>query len=60
MTTIDWNTAAWRKASYSGGQNNCVEVAPVSSAVGVRDTKDRAGGQLAVSRGTWERFVRSL
>lgn len=60
MNENTWSSAPWRKASYSGGQNACVEVAPVPAKVGVRDTKNRDGGMLAVSRTAWRTFVRSL
>lgn len=55
--SIDWTRAPWRKASYSGSQQACVEVAPVAGYVGVRDTKDRDGGRLAVTSSAWAAFV---
>lgn len=52
------NDAPWRKSSYSGGaQTNCVEVAPVTGAVGIRDTKNREGGHLAVSPAAFRGLV---
>ncbi|MFF0061828.1 DUF397 domain-containing protein [Streptomyces sp. NPDC005279] len=49
---------AWFKSSYSGSEgDNCVEVADCPEAVRVRDTKDKEGGQLALSRTTWSTFV---
>jgi len=49
---------AWRTSSYSGsGGGNCVEVAPAARAVGVRDTKAREFGHLAVSRDAFAAFV---
>ncbi|OXM66837.1 DUF397 domain-containing protein [Amycolatopsis vastitatis] len=53
---------AWRKSSYSSDQANCVEVtSPTSSSttVGVRDTKDREGGHLAVPASAWAAFLSS-
>jgi hypothetical protein len=40
----------WKKSSYSGGQGNCVEVGTTDSGsvVGIRDTKSRERGMLAV------------
>ena len=45
----------WRKSSHSG-QEDCVEIS-LGAVVGVRDTKDRAGGELTVSAGSWSVFV---
>jgi hypothetical protein len=52
-------TDKWRKSSYSGGQSQCVEVAHGQS-IGIRDTKDRLGGQLAVTEDTWRSFTTSV
>lgn len=49
----------WRKASYSNGQGNCVEVAG-DGAVLVRDTKARDGVTLAFPVEAWARFTASL
>jgi hypothetical protein len=52
--------AQWRKSTHSGNQGDCVEVAPASEEVRVRDTKDREGGQLSVTGGAWKVFLGSL
>ncbi|MCO1580878.1 DUF397 domain-containing protein [Crossiella sp. SN42] len=48
---------SWRVSSYSGGGNNCVEVALPAAVAAVRDTKNRAGGALVFSRAQWHGFL---
>jgi hypothetical protein len=48
--------ATWRKSSTSG-DGNCVEVATVATAVGVRDSKDRQGPVLGFAPGAWAAFL---
>lgn len=49
---------AWFKSSYSGtAGGECVEVAAMTTAVRVRDSKDRSGPQLAFSPAAWADFV---
>jgi hypothetical protein len=52
--------AAWRTSSYSNNGGECVEVASAGRAMGIRDTKDRAGAVLLVSAETWRRFAASV
>jgi Domain of unknown function (DUF397) len=47
----------WRKSSYSGGDNNCVEIAATGANVAVRDSKDLGGGALSFSRDAWQAFT---
>ncbi|WP_329186661.1 DUF397 domain-containing protein [Streptomyces sp. NBC_01428] len=48
----------WRKSSHSGGEGGeCVEVAASHRAVRVRDSKNPAGPQLALSPGSWSAFL---
>ncbi|MEV0065107.1 MULTISPECIES: DUF397 domain-containing protein [unclassified Amycolatopsis] len=61
-TTSDSNCvefAAWQTSSYTTDQSNCVEVATSLVEIGIRDTKDRAGGHLTVSRTAWTAFLSS-
>ncbi|GAA5156969.1 MULTISPECIES: DUF397 domain-containing protein [Amycolatopsis] len=53
MAKVEFPGAAWRKSSYSGGGNDCVEVALLAERVGVRDSKDRDAGALSVSPSGW-------
>lgn len=52
--------ASWRKSSYSSSQGQCVEVGHEPRTVGVRDSKNRDAGALAVSTTTWSAFVTGL
>jgi hypothetical protein len=40
----------WRRASFSGSGNNCVEVATGASHILVRDSKNPDGPRLRLSR----------
>jgi hypothetical protein len=46
--TLALNTASWRKSSFSGGGNDCVELAVTPAATGVRDSKNPGGGYLVL------------
>jgi hypothetical protein len=50
----------WRKSSYSGGQGNCVEVAPLRDGVAVRDSKNPSGPVLRFGADAWQVFVASV
>ncbi|GIJ27155.1 hypothetical protein Vqi01_23170 [Micromonospora qiuiae] len=56
---MDMTGANWRTSTYSGSNGgSCVEVADnLPGAVLVRDTKDRDGGTLAFTPGSWRSFV---
>lgn len=49
----------WFKSSRSKDTQDCVEV-NLDEQVGVRDTKDRRGGQLAVPACAWKAFIDQL
>jgi hypothetical protein len=51
---------AWRKSTFSVGNDDCVETAPTASAVAVRDSKDLTIGNLAVPNTSWTRLTKAL
>jgi hypothetical protein len=62
MTVITRETGgpgpAWIRSSLSYANGNCVEVASLAGgAVGVRDSKDRAGPVLVFAPRQWRAFV---
>ncbi|HEX6468658.1 MAG TPA: DUF397 domain-containing protein [Streptosporangiaceae bacterium] len=51
MITRDSDSIEWRKSRYSGQEGgSCVELADLSTAVGVRDSKNPGGPELVFSR----------
>jgi hypothetical protein len=57
----DLRRAEWRTSAYSGGNGSCVEVASnLPGIVAVRDSKDREGPKLAVSRPAWSALVAGI
>ena len=50
----------WRKSSYSGGDNNCVEVGTTGAGIAVRDSKNPDSDALAFAAGTWRAFTVDL
>ncbi|GAA1963889.1 DUF397 domain-containing protein [Amycolatopsis minnesotensis] len=50
----------WRTSSYSAANGACVEVSDTSATTFVRDTKDRLGGNLSITRAAWRTFLSDL
>ncbi|MEV0110743.1 DUF397 domain-containing protein [Nocardia sp. NPDC050799] len=58
--SFDRSETHWFKSSYSGGSQDCVEVAFIEGdVVGVRDSKDRSGPALSFSSAAWDMFTLS-
>ncbi|KOX16147.1 DUF397 domain-containing protein [Nocardiopsis sp. NRRL B-16309] len=47
----------WHKSSYSGGNNECVEVREHSTGADVRDTQHRDAAHLTFSSREWQHFL---
>jgi hypothetical protein len=61
MNRTDSGASSWRKSSYSGGGNQCVEIAVRSGGkVAVRDTKNRDGGTHVFTSKVWASFIDAL
>ena len=55
---MDRKNGDWRKASYSNGSGDCVEVGQAPTVVLVRDTKqDGTGPVLRFTPDAWRRFA---
>lgn len=52
---------SWRKSSYSGAANDCVEAASRDDAVLVRDTKNHGRGQVhSFTADEWRAFTATV
>jgi hypothetical protein len=60
MTSQPPPMSRWRKSSYSGSSNNCVEVATSGAAVTIRDSKAPDGPALTFSPQAWATFTTSI
>lgn len=63
LGTMEQNLASaqWRKSSFSGAAQNCVEVARnLPGIVAVRDSKNPDGPALVISRAQWAAFADSV
>ncbi|MFD8323764.1 DUF397 domain-containing protein [Kitasatospora purpeofusca] len=59
--TFDHSAATWRKSTYSGGDNECIEVADGAPGVfPVRDSKDPLGPSLLFTIEAWGAFVTAV
>jgi hypothetical protein len=56
----DGKRLPWRKSSFSSDTANCVEFAPGSDLVGLRDSKDPDGPSLWFAVESWRDFVAKI
>ncbi|MFF0161685.1 DUF397 domain-containing protein [Streptomyces sp. NPDC005263] len=64
VTTVSYDVdvaqARWQKSSYSGGANDCVEVAALGDHAAVRDSKDISRGPLLFSKPAMRALVSGI
>lgn len=54
---VDLAHVRWRKSSYSGGANDCVEVAELGGHTAVRDSKDINRGPLLFTKAAMRSLI---
>jgi Domain of unknown function (DUF397) len=57
MSNLEINNLRWQKARRSVNNGACVEIAPVSRQILVRDSMDRNGPMMRYSQRSWRIFV---
>ncbi|MCP2169848.1 DUF397 domain-containing protein [Goodfellowiella coeruleoviolacea] len=50
----------WRRSSYSGSENNCVELAHRQGVTAVRDSKNAGGPALIFGQATLDAFLLAI
>ena len=60
MTNRPDRASDWRKSSYSGSGNNCVEVTTTAPGIAVRDSKNPHGPILALTPDQWQVFTDAI
>lgn len=58
--TVPEGAGTWRKSSYSGEGQDCVEVRVRRATVGVRDSKDPDGGFFELPAAGWQALTAAL
>ncbi|KIF76103.1 hypothetical protein QR77_23900 [Streptomyces sp. 150FB] len=58
--TDDLETASWRKSSYSGGANDCVEMADFGSYAAIRDSKNPSLPPLVLARTAVDELLKAV
>ncbi|TLG11502.1 DUF397 domain-containing protein [Nocardia cyriacigeorgica] len=59
--SVDRSSAQWFKSSHSQGAGECVEVAFLDiDLIGVRDSKNPAGGVLTFAPAAWQAFTTGI
>ncbi len=57
MIFSDLSGARWRKSSYSGAGNDCVELVLARVGAAVRDSKNPEAGHISFVTPSWDAFL---
>lgn len=57
MTVSDLTGAQWRKSSFSGAGNDCVELVVARIGAAVRDSKRPSAGYVSFEETGWHAFM---
>lgn len=60
MTRTDLSAARWRKSTHSGEAGSCVEIAYMSDATAIRDSKIPDGGALVLDARAWSGLLSAV
>jgi hypothetical protein len=60
MSNLEMSDLQWRKARRSVNNGACVEVAPVSRQMFIRDSTDRSGPVMRYSHRSWGILVEDI
>ncbi|WP_405612661.1 DUF397 domain-containing protein [Streptomyces sp. NBC_00076] len=60
-STPDLSGATWHSSTYSGGNNECVEIADnIPALIPIRDSKHPTGPVIAFTLHAWRPFIAHL
>ncbi|HYQ64085.1 DUF397 domain-containing protein [Actinophytocola sp.] len=54
---MDLSDTRWRKSSFSGAQNDCVELVVRGAGAAVRDSKNPEEGHVSFANAGWSAFM---
>jgi hypothetical protein len=60
LENLEVSDLQWRKARRSANNGACVEVAPVTGQIAVRDSKNPSGSWLRYPDQSWRYFLSSV
>jgi hypothetical protein len=60
QTTTHLDGETWTKSTFSSANGQCVEVATMSTVVGVRDSKALHCGHLSIPPASWAGFLAAI